>query len=134
MLGKFEFYWFFHGLMISEKNINKNNIKRLTRSCSEICRSSVFTKKTCALTEICCALLVFIFQILLGVGGIIKQIFHAFFCLILKLYSLSNIIFNSTLHINYLRWKISDIKQKGMEYLLNTVTRKSLFIVSVMIM
>ena len=25
MFGKFEFYWFFHGLTISEKNINKNS-------------------------------------------------------------------------------------------------------------
>ena len=31
MLGKFEFYWFYHGLMISEKNIKKNNIKWFTR-------------------------------------------------------------------------------------------------------
>ena len=29
MFGKFEFYWIFHGLMISEKNDNKHNIKYL---------------------------------------------------------------------------------------------------------
>ena len=117
MLGKFEFYWFFHGLMISEKNINKNNIKWFTRSCSLICRSSVFTKKTCVFIEICCVLLVFIFADLVWRWcHIIKQIFHAFFCLISKLFTLGNIIFNY--NINYLGWIISVIKQKGMEYLL----------------
>ena len=73
MLGKFEFYWFFYGLMISEKYINKNNIKWLTRSCSKISCSSVFTKKTCVF---------------------------------------------ALLNINCLGWIISDIKQKGIEYLL----------------
>ena len=47
--------------MISEKIINKNNTKWFTRSCSYICRSSVFMKKTCVLTEICCVLLVYTF-------------------------------------------------------------------------
>ena len=51
---------------------------------------------------------------------IIKQIFHAFFCLISKLFPLGNLIFNSASR----RWILipsgvtSDIKQKGMEYLL----------------
>ena len=45
---------FFHGLVISEININKNKIKWFTWSCSVICRSLVFTKNTCVLTEICC--------------------------------------------------------------------------------
>ena len=43
-----------------------------------------------------------------------KQIFHAFFCLILKLFTHRF----ASLNINYLGWIISDIKQKGMEYLL----------------
>ena len=29
MVGKFKLYWFFHGLMISARNINKNNINEL---------------------------------------------------------------------------------------------------------
>ena len=52
---------------------------------------------------------------------IIKQIFHDFSCLISKLFTLGNIIFNlrfASLNINYLRWIIFDIQQKGMEYLL----------------
>ena len=82
MLGKFEFYrFFFHGLMISEKNINKNNIKWLTRSCSLMGRTSIFTKKTCVLTEICCVLLVIILPDIVWCWCyIIKQIFHTFFC------------------------------------------------------
>ena len=92
----------FHGLiMISEKNINKNDIQWFTRSYSLICRSSVFTKKTCVLTEICCVLLVFIFPDLVWCWWhIIKQIFHAFFCLISKLFTLGKIISNSALR----RW------------------------------
>ena len=87
---------FFHGLMISEKNINKNNAKWFTRSCSLICRSSVFTKRTCVLTKTCCVLLVFIFPgLCLCWCHIIKQIFHAFFRLISKLFTLGNIIFDS---------------------------------------
>ena len=44
------------------------------------------------------------------------------FCLISKLFTLGNIIFNSgfaSLNINYLGWIISDNSLKGMEYLLN---------------
>ena len=40
--------------MTSEKNINNDNIKSFTGSCSSICCSSVFTNKTCVLTEIYC--------------------------------------------------------------------------------
>ena len=109
MLGKFEFYWFFHGLMISEKNINKNNIKWFIRSCSLICRSSVCTKKTCVLAETCCVLLVFIFPDLVWCWYN-KTNIPRFFCLISKLFALGN--------INYLSWIISNTKQKGMEYLL----------------
>ena len=93
---------FFHGLVISEININKNNIKWFTWSCSLICRSLVFTKN---LTEICCVLLVFIHpDIVWCLCHITKQIFNTFFGLISKLFTLG--------------WVISDIKQKGMEYLL----------------
>ena len=52
---------------------------------------------------------------------VIKQIFHDFSCLISKLFTLGNIIFNlrfASLNINYLGWIIFDIQQKGMEYLL----------------
>ena len=44
------------------------------------------------------------------------------FCLTLKLFTLGNIILNITIfniYNNYLGWIISDIKQKGMEYLDN---------------
>ena len=44
-----------------------------------MCRSSLFTKKTCALTEICCVSLVVIFPNLIWYWRhIIKQMFHAF--------------------------------------------------------
>ena len=87
---------FFHGLRIPEKNIYKNNIKWFTRICSLIWCSSVFTKKTCVLTRMCSVLLVFIFPHLVWCWcHIIKQIFHVFFCLISKLSTLGNILFNS---------------------------------------
>ena len=109
MLGQFEFYWFFHGLMISEKNINKHNTKCFTRSCSWTCCSSVFTKKTCVLSQICCALLAFIFPDLIWCWWhIIKQVFHAYFCLMSKLFTLGNIIFNSTSR----RWILVTLSEK----------------------
>ena len=47
------------------------------------------------LTEIFCILLAFIFPDLVWCWWhIIKQIFHAFFCLVSKLFTLGNIIFN----------------------------------------
>ena len=97
MLGKFEFSLFFHGLMISDKNINKSNIKlfKFTGSCNYICCSSVFTKIILCLSEICCVLSVFIFPDLSWCWWrIIKQIFYAFFSLISKLFTLGKIIFN----------------------------------------
>ena len=115
MLGSSNSIDFFHELMISEKNINKNNIKWFTRSCSLICRSSVFRKKTCDLTKICCVFLVFVLADLVWCWcHIMKQIFHALFCLISKIFTHRF----ASLNINYLGWIISDIKQKGMEYLL----------------
>ena len=69
-LEKFQFCWFFHGLMISEKNINKSNGKWFTSSCSWICCSSVFIKKTCVVTELCCDLLALHSKILFSVGGL----------------------------------------------------------------
>ena len=87
--------WPNHGLMISEKSINKNNIKWFTRSCSWI-SCLVFTKKTCVVTKIYCVLLAFILPDLVWCWWhIIKQIFHSFFCLISKLLTFGNIIFNS---------------------------------------
>ena len=103
------------------KNTNKNNIKWFTRSYSKsLSCSSDFTKKTCVLTDICCVLLVFIFPNLVWCWcNIIKQIFHAFFYLISKLYTIDNIQLRfAQLNINYLGWIISDNKQKSMEYLL----------------
>ena len=78
LLIPIQFYWFFHGLMISEKNINKNNIKWFTRTCSQVCCSSALTKKN-VLTEICFVLLAFIFPDLVSCWRhIIKQILPAF--------------------------------------------------------
>ena len=83
------------------KNINKSNITWFTRSCSWICCSSGFTEKYCVVTKIWCVLLAFIFPDRVWCWWhIIKQIFHAFFCLISKLFTLGNIIFNSALR----RW------------------------------
>ena len=88
----------FHELMIWEKNnnnINKSNTKWFTSKLS--CCSVFYKKNLCVLTENCCVLLVLIFPDLVWCWcHIIKQIFHAFFCLISKLFTLSNIIFNST--------------------------------------
>ena len=81
-----------------------------------------FLQKTYILTKICCALLAFTLPDLVWfLWHIIKQIFHAFFCLILKLCTHGNIIFNSASRrwILITLWLISDIKQKSMEYLLN---------------
>ena len=101
MLGQFEFYWFFHGLMISEKNINKNNIKWFTKNCSSICRTSVFTKKTCVLTDICWGFfflfLVFYFpRSCLVLVAYSKTNISCHFCLISKLFTFGNVIYNST--------------------------------------
>ena len=96
-----------------KKISTKNNIKRFTKVVVKYVVVQFLRKKTCVLTEICCLLLAFIFPDLVWCWWhIIKQIFHAFFCLISKLFTFGNII-------NYLRWIISDIQQKGMEYLLN---------------
>ena len=54
-----------------------------------MCCGSVFTKITCAVTEICYVLLAFIFPDLVWWHKI-KQIFHAFFSLMSKLFTLSN--------------------------------------------
>ena len=58
-----------------------------------------FLRKTLGVvTEIFFVLLAFIFADLVWCWWyIIKQIFHAFFCLISKLFTLGNIIFNSAL-------------------------------------
>ena len=57
-----------------------------------------FYEKTCVVTKICCALLAFIIpDLVCCCWHIIKQIPHSFFCLILKLFTLGNTIFNSIL-------------------------------------
>ena len=122
MLRKFKFYLFLHGLMIWEKNINKNNIKWFTRSCSWIFPSSVFTKKTCVLTGTCCVLFVFIFPTLIWCWSIQWNKYSMLFLFNIEITHprLYNIQLRFTsLNNDYLRWIISDIKQKCMEYLLN---------------
>ena len=66
------------------------------------------------MAEICCVLLAFIFPDLVWCWWhIIKQIFHALFCLISKLFTLGNIIFNSAWESNRSRswigrsWEVS---------------------------
>ena len=55
-----------------------------------------FYEQKLVLTKICCVLLAFTFSDLVWYcWHITKQIFHAFFCLISKLSTLGNIIFNS---------------------------------------
>ena len=113
---KFKSYWFFHRLMMSEKNINKSNIKWFTRSCNWICCRSVFTKK-----NFCCDqnLLCFV------------SIYLPRCCLVLAAYNKRNIpcpfLFNieiihpqsynvqlhfTSLNISYHGWIISDIKKR----------------------
>ena len=81
----------------------------------------VFTKKK-VVTEICWVLLAFVFSDRAWYWWhILKQIFHTFFCLVTKLFTLGNIIFNSASLrwiLNYLGWIIYNIKQNR-EYLLN---------------
>ena len=71
MLGKFEFHWFFNVLMISEKFINKNNIKYdLLGVVVKYFVVQFLQKRPCVLTEIYCVLLPLSSWILFGVGGI----------------------------------------------------------------
>ena len=122
MLWTFEFCWFFSWANDFRKNITKNNIKWFTRSCSLICRSSVFTKKTYVLTEICCFVSIYLLTSCLALVACNKTNIPFLFCFISKLFSLSNYGIQLrfvSLNINYFGWIISDIKQKCMEYLLN---------------
>ena len=58
-------------------------------------------KETRVLNETCCLLLAFIFPDLVWCWWhIIKQIFHVFCCLISKLFTLGNIIFNINVQID----------------------------------
>ena len=58
-------------------------------------RFSFYEKKLMFMTEICCVLLAFIFADLVWRWWhTIKQIFHAFLCLISTLFTLDNIKFN----------------------------------------
>ena len=120
MLGKFEFYWFFHGLRISETNnfrndINKNNIKWFTTSSYVLVQ---FLQKTlCFDRNLLCFVSLYLPRSCLLLVAYNKTNILCLFCLISKLFTLSNIIFNSA-SLNYLGWIISDSKQKGMEYLL----------------
>ena len=87
-----------------------------------------FYEKTCVADEIFRVLLAFILPDFVWCWWqIMNQILYAFSCLISKLFTLGNIIFNSasrSLNINYLGWIRSDVKQKGMEYLLAMVAEK----------
>ena len=122
MLWTFEFCWFFSWANDFRKNITKNNIKWFTRSCSLICRSSVFTKKTYVLTEISCFVSIYLPTSCLALVACNKTNIPFLFCFISKLFTLSNYDIQLrfvSLNINYFGWIISDIKQKCMEYLLN---------------
>ena len=92
MLGKIEFYWFFHGLIISEKNINKNNIKWFIRSCSLICRSSV---DLCFDWNFLCFVSLYFPTSCLVLVPYNDTNIPCFLCLISKLFALGNIILNS---------------------------------------
>ena len=107
MLGKFEFYWFFHGLMISEKNIDEKNIKWFTRSCNLMCRSLVFAKKDlCFERHLMCFVSLYLPRSCLVLVACNKTNIPFHSCLISKLFTLGNIIFN------YLGWIIFDIKKR----------------------
>ena len=96
MLGKFEFYWFFHGLIISEKNINENDVKWFTRSCNLICHSSVFTRKTCFDRNLLWFCSLYLPRSCLVLVVYNKTNIPCLCCLISKLFTLSNIICNSS--------------------------------------
>ena len=82
--------------MISEKHINKNDMKWFTRSCSLICRSSAFTKKTlCFDRNLLCFVSLYLPRNCLVLVTYNKTNIPCLFCLISKLFSLGNIIFNS---------------------------------------
>ena len=51
MLEKSKFYWFFHGLMNSQKNINKNKIKWFTTIVVKYVVVQFSQKKHCVLTK-----------------------------------------------------------------------------------
>ena len=53
-------------------------------------------KESCVVTQTCFALLAFTQDFIWCWGYIIKQIFHANFCLISKLFTLGKIIFNNS--------------------------------------
>ena len=81
--------------MISEKFINKNNIKYdLLGVVVKYFVVQFLQKRPGVLTEIYCVLLAFIFLDFVWCWWhTIKQIFHTLFCLISKLFTLGNIIF-----------------------------------------
>ena len=109
------------------KNINKSNIKWFTSSRSWICCSSVFTKKTCVVTEICCVLSALTFPDLVWCWWhMIKQIFHAFYSLILKLFALSNIIFN--IYLEWIRRGIFPYYHENTKQLKNEVKQKKKYV------
>ena len=96
MLGKFEFYRFFHGLMISEKNINKSNIKWFTRSCSWICCSSVLTKKNlCSDRHLPCFLSLYLPRSCLVLVAYNKINIPCLFLFNVEIIHLQYVIFNS---------------------------------------
>ena len=100
---KFEFYWFFHGLRISETNnfrndINKNNIKWFTTSSYVLVQ---FLQKTlCFDRNLLCFVSLYLPRSCLLLVAYNKTNIPYLFCLISKLFTLRNIIFNSSLR----RW------------------------------
>ena len=83
------------------KKINKSNIKlfRLTGSCSYICCSPVFTKKKnlCCDRNLLCFVRLYLSRSCLVLIAYNKINVPCLFCLISKLFTLDNIIFNSVL-------------------------------------
>ena len=70
MLGKFEFYWFFHGLVISEENINKNNTRDLLGVVVKYVVVHFLRKKLVFWPKFAAFCWPWSPQILFGVGGI----------------------------------------------------------------
>ena len=109
MSGKFKFYWFFHGLMISEKistKIIKNNLLGVAVKYVII---QFLQKKLCFAQNLLCFVGLYFPRSCLVLVAYNKTNIPCLFCLMSKLCTLGNVI--------YLGWIISDIKQKDMEYL-----------------
>ena len=115
MLGKFQLHWFFHGLMISEKNKNNDLLAVVVKYVVvQVLRKDSFFDR-----NLLCFVSFYLPRSCLVLVAYNKRNILCLFCLISKLFTLGNITFNSA----YLGWIIFDIKQNGMEYLLIIITR-----------